>query len=240
MKNKIKDALEAAGIYFRFTKNLPVGMDWMRDVSRKINLGSPPVFFDVGANIGQTSRAFLGHFPNSTIHAFEPVSSTFSQLKQTCSHLKNISTHNYALGSTKGVAVIANTGNSLTNSLLRGPEPNQNVATESVQISTIDEFCETNSVDRIDILKSDTEGYDLHVLKGADRMLNERRISCLVCESTLDPNDRVHSPFLSMHDFLRGKGYECVAFYGLNNMFRTHRYGSYFDALFIDKSRMKG
>ena len=38
------------------------------------------VFFDVGANIGQTTLCALKNFPNATIYAFEPHEVTFAAL----------------------------------------------------------------------------------------------------------------------------------------------------------------
>jgi FkbM family methyltransferase len=40
---------------------------------------------------------------------------------------------------------------------------------ETVKLSTLDDYCEKNSIDRIDFLKMDVEGHELKVLKGAER-----------------------------------------------------------------------
>ena len=39
-----------------------------------------PTIFDIGANIGQTSLEMLDHFPNATIHCFEPIAEFFKEL----------------------------------------------------------------------------------------------------------------------------------------------------------------
>jgi len=48
--------------------------------------------------------------------------------------------------------------------------------------TTLDEFCETNKIDFIDLLKIDTEGHEWDVLLGARRMLSERRIQFIQFE----------------------------------------------------------
>lgn len=48
--------------------------------------------------------------------------------------------------------------------------------------STIDRFCDRNNLSGIDILKIDTEGFDLSVLKGARRLLEARRIKFIWVE----------------------------------------------------------
>ncbi|MHA7814292.1 MAG: FkbM family methyltransferase [Phycisphaerales bacterium] len=239
IKFKLKSVLESAGIYLRFTDNLPVGLDWKRDINQRMSLTTNPIFFDVGANVGQTSRALLKRFPKATIHAFEPVSTTFAKLEANCSGIHRINTHNFALGSTRSTSIITNADNSLINSIVRDQGTDSVGATETIEVYPLDEFCSANNITQIDVLKSDTEGYDLQVLKGAESMLDDHSISCVVCESTLDSNDSTHSSFIEIYDYLSPKGYQCAAFYDLNNMFRDHQFGSYFDALFIDKTWLK-
>ncbi len=41
---------------------------------------SKPIFFDVGANIGNYALELRRHFPNAEIYSFEPVKSTFAVL----------------------------------------------------------------------------------------------------------------------------------------------------------------
>ncbi len=45
-----------------------------------------------------------------------------------------------------------------------------------VRTDTIDNFCEENSVDSIDILKIDTEGSEIQVLEGSKKILNKTNI----------------------------------------------------------------
>ena len=47
---------------------------------------------------------------------------------------------------------------------------------QEVQIRTIDAFALEHKIDAIDFLKIDTEGYELNVLNGAERMLREKKI----------------------------------------------------------------
>lgn len=47
---------------------------------------------------------------------------------------------------------------------------------ETVQLTTLDHFCRTNGIRRIDLLKVDVEGHKPMVLKGAKEMLTGRRI----------------------------------------------------------------
>ncbi len=55
----------------------------------------------------------------------------------------------------------------------------------AVQIDTIDDYCERAGIDHIDILKSDTQGYDLEVLRSAGKMLSAGKIKLVYLESSL-------------------------------------------------------
>lgn len=47
---------------------------------------------------------------------------------------------------------------------------------EQVQIETLDSYCETRRVSRIDLLKLDAEGHELEILQGASSLLEQRAI----------------------------------------------------------------
>ena len=52
----------------------------------------------------------------------------------------------------------------------------------NVDVTTIDNYCRDYGIERIDILKSDTQGFDLEVLKGASRLLDQHRIHLVYVE----------------------------------------------------------
>jgi hypothetical protein len=51
-----------------------------------------------------------------------------------------------------------------------------------IRVSTVDEFCFSHNLDTIDVLKLDTEGCDLDVLKGAAGKLKSRKIKFVYTE----------------------------------------------------------
>ena len=51
-----------------------------------------------------------------------------------------------------------------------------------MHVDTIDDFCSANRIPKIDILKIDTEGFDLNVLKGAKQMLSRGQIAFIYTE----------------------------------------------------------
>jgi FkbM family methyltransferase len=143
-------------------------------------------FFDVGANIGQTTHKALRAFPSASVVSFEPHPATFAQLTANVAAEKRVATYNLALGSEAGEAVLHEYESSDLNSL--NPNSpyvarfNPGAKSIAVQVTTVDEFCAAHSIDRIDVLKVDTEGFDAMVLRGARGMLSRGAIKFVYTE----------------------------------------------------------
>lgn len=143
-----------------------------------------PIIFDVGANIGDYSKALADQFPNSSIYSFEPHPKTFSILRSNISN-KNVKLFNFALGEKKDTLTLydrADSNGSPFASLHKEAITdilNQETIEISVPVSTLDEFALENKISYIDFLKIDTEGNELSILKGAKKLLEECKIGCI-------------------------------------------------------------
>ncbi|HEV7743973.1 MAG TPA: FkbM family methyltransferase [Pyrinomonadaceae bacterium] len=152
-----------------------------------------PVVFDVGANIGDYSLCVKRHLPAAQIYAFEPALSTFQQLEKHLAAAGNGNIKPYNIGfsdAEKTVELHSYTIEGQEVSLLASidvRQPTQVVdvktsASERIQVQTIDRFCEVEGIERIEFLKLDVEGHELAVLRGAQRMLRDRRIKMIQFE----------------------------------------------------------
>jgi hypothetical protein len=63
------------------------------------------------------------------------------------------------------------------------------------------------------LLKIDTEGHDLEVLRGAHRMLSSSHIGIAVVECSANTDNRYHVQFSEMHAFMEGHNYRLFAIY---------------------------
>ena len=106
-----------------------------------------------------------------------------------------------------------------------------------VRIETLDNYCSKNGVDKVDILKSDTQGFDLHVLRGAQRLFDTNRIGLVLIEINFGPIYEGQSRFDEIYAFLSDRGFELVTFYELE--FRHHK-ASWTDALFVQPRYQAG
>ena len=132
------------------------------------------VVFDIGANVGYYSliaAPLVGS--EGRIYAFEPVSHQFGRLKDNASRngFCQILPYKLALSDKPGEAVIHldnefNTGAAS----LRPPGP-KNILDEIVTCVTLDDFVESEALERLDVIKIDVEGYEVPVLDGGRKTL---------------------------------------------------------------------
>ena len=71
------------------------------------------------------------------------------------------------------------------------------IVEHSTRCTTLDDFIKEQGIDTVTLLKIDTEGYDLNVLKGAVQAIAERRLHAIQFEF-IPANIATH---VSMRDF---------------------------------------
>ena len=83
----------------------------------------------------------------------------------------------------------------------------------TVPVITIDEFCEKQKITKIDVLKIDTQGFELEVLKGAQKSMKENKIGLLYFEVTFIDMYKDLPLFGELYNFAVNNGFELVAIY---------------------------
>jgi FkbM family methyltransferase len=200
--------------------------------------------FDVGANTGQTARTFLEYFPNSKIHSFEPTPSAYKVLASLAAiNAARLQAYPYALSSTTGEVKLYLHSESVTNSLLPDsseahkyqPEGTiEGKETVVVQTKTLDQFTKENNIQCIDLLKTDTQGFDLQVLKGAEDLLTQGKIKLVLCEVLFVSMYEDQAWFHEIYQFMLHHNYRLVNIYG--SVESSDGFASWADAMFIHES----
>jgi FkbM family methyltransferase len=152
------------------------------------NLKNPsPIFFDVGANKGEYTKLLRKHFNTSEIHSFEPNPVTFDLLKGNCSDEKEL--NNLGLGKERSVLELffdANNESSVqatsNKEILEVIAKTENINSVQVNVITLDLYCTEKGISSIDLLKIDTEGFELEVLEGAKDLLEKGKIKMIQFE----------------------------------------------------------
>jgi len=205
-----KTLFRRAGLDIRKRSSIPFGVDPYADIAA---LGSDiRIAFDVGANEGQTARKMLKAFPEAQIYSFEPVPSTFARLQASISDSNRFRAFNCAFGASSGTAEMTDGPVSGQNTMSLSAKPTAN--TVEVSINTVDKFAKAAQISNIDVLKIDTEGFEIPVLQGAEELLKRNAIRFVLAECEFEKNrDQPHGHFFDICDILTPLGYKIASLY---------------------------
>lgn len=221
MKRQIKTMAGKLGAHLYTDGSLPTGVHWLHDIRRAGVAGSGPLCFDVGANVGQTVAELRRAFPRAKIHAFEPFASPRKALIAATEADPQVTVVPLAMGSAAATITARPHTESLMSSLVDSSDDPSGLPAEAIRIDTIDRYCAEQRIGAIDILKTDTEGYDLEVLRGATGLLAGERVGFVFVEVTFLAHNRQNTPFTPVFDFLAGYGYR---FLGLYDTYPMHHF----------------
>lgn len=136
------------------------------------------VAFDIGANLGQYACR-LSRLVGSTgrVYCFEPVAENVKLLQRMVRllRLKNVEIAPYAVSDRDGEAeifipILARNVEIVTQATLDlqiTTAANVHIRSERVQTIRVDRIAEEQQIERLDVLKCDTEGHDAQVVRGA-------------------------------------------------------------------------
>jgi len=129
------------------------------------------VIVDIGANIGASCLYFSQNYPNADIIAFEPASEPYNLLTKNVEPYSNIRIYNFGLYSTNKTAIL-HKGNvdSVTSSIGNCTDCCSG-GTEQVTLKEIIAVFKEIGISNIDILKIDTEGCEIQLLKSLQNSL---------------------------------------------------------------------
>jgi len=145
------------------------------------------IVVDAGAANGVISIMLAEKFANSIIYAFEPVNSTFEELKKNIGNRKSIRVFNCGLGNSveKKEIHLAHriTSSSLFefNKQIKDEFLAQSVAkigSQMIEINTLDNLLPPN--EDVLLIKLDVQGHELEILKGAEKTL--KRTAVIITE----------------------------------------------------------
>ena len=138
------------------------------------------VVFDVGANVGFYSLYWALHLaPGGSVHAFEPVPSTFSWLRRNVA-LNNlegvIRANNFGLADeAKKVSMFMPGFTGSGAASMKNLHPEEATIEVEVRFDTLDEYFSANKLCRLDLVKADVEGSEMFVLRGGRKTIEQFR-----------------------------------------------------------------
>lgn len=166
-------------------------------------------FFDVGANIGYFSLLAKAVNPRLQVYSFEPLPQNIECLKK-----------NIALNPNFNIQIIekcVSDKNGTTEFMI--PPQNEcgwgRIAYRDLfdgtkilrDVITIDDFCHKNQIQKVDFLKIDVEGFEFHVLKGAEKLLSSPHAPHICIEMNTSCFEDMGVSITEIFQFLIDKNY---------------------------------
>lgn len=155
-----------------------------RLISLLISKNESQTIIDVGANVGNYATEVLTYNNKVNLFAFEPHPKTFKTLSDKAKKI-GFTAINKGCADTIGKLNFydyADNDGSEHATLLEGVFVdlyNNKTVVHEVEVTTLDQFIKETELERIDLLKIDTEGFEYNVMLGMKNSLAENKIKAI-------------------------------------------------------------
>lgn len=133
------------------------------------------VLLDIGANLGLIITYVLQQVPDAHVYAFEPGKKQADLLEKTLrrnTHLSSVILDRRALSDSNGTAkFFVHPSRDYAKDGLRDTKRGEPATSVSVETVTLDAWWEQQGRPHVDVIKMDTEGAELMIIRGATKVL---------------------------------------------------------------------
>ena len=132
----------------------------------------PKVVVDIGANVGATALYFYSAWPEADFHCYEPARDCYTCLAGNVADFGNIHTYPYGLyDSNREVTLFHGFEQPAQNSVVAYAGTTEQ--SETIKLVAADEEMTSRGIDEISVLKLDTEGCEVAILKNLGKRLGK-------------------------------------------------------------------
>lgn len=172
------------------------------------------VCFDVGGNVGNYSKDLLTEL-NCKVYAFEPLSSSYEELALLSKkYPEKLIPFRVALGDFNGDAVIEAKEEKSEKASINIQSETKGRIKEKILVTTLDTFVKQHSIERIDFIKIDTEGFEREVIEGMQETLSRIKPRYIQFEFNIGQLERGYT-VLDLHKLLNGYSFYRLLPHGL-------------------------
>lgn len=172
---------------------------------------------DIGAHHGWFFHCWQDWHPAAHIHAFEPFPESFEAMVRNYGEDPRVRFNQLALGDTEGsLPLNILTESKVSNSFLdpraetwrRVGYATGAIDRLSVPVTTVDAYVRAQQIERIYLVKIDVQGYELHVLRGAEQSL--QKIDHIFVEAGIQRLYEGAPSFADVFEFLSERGFHLM------------------------------
>ena len=200
------------------------------------------IIMDVGAYKGLWTSIYLKKYPKIIAYLIEPHQESFINLKKKFSGQSNVNLFKVGFSNVNGSKEVNVNSKAYTNSLLElHPEAPtswkknkfEHLYQEIVETITLKDFVYKNNIKRINVLKLDIQGYESRVLKGAEKLLNDRLIDIVVLEVIVAPTYKDQSKISEIFKIFDENDYKLYGIYDIEKNSKRDKIQQ-FDVIFYN------
>lgn len=227
--SKSKKSFRKLRKYFKKNKNIPLTVvDNYINAPDKQHIGDmrlmfreflkkdlkPDYILDVGAHSTEWIRMYMEFFPASTAYLIEPLAEMKDKLEKFCIDYPGSKYFLNGAGSKEGKLYLTTKVSLEGASFLLKENKNliKNNFQREIDIITIDGLIEKNEIEIPDIVKLDVQGFELEVLKGAEKLFGKTEV--FILEVSLFEYVKGTPIFSEVISFMSERGYEVYDFPG--------------------------
>ena len=200
------------------------------DFLKSLKLRNLDIIIDIGAHEGEMQSFFLKNFNVKKIISFEASEINFLKLKKKVEYNKrkfiksNILIENFALGKEREKKIFkqfVETSSSTFSDininskyfkkkfqLLNKKKKDGFFEEKQIQLMPLNEYLENNKIDKIDILKIDTEGYEFEILQGLKNQI--KVVDIIFFEHHYDDMINKSYTYSDIHNLLKKNNFEKI------------------------------
>jgi FkbM family methyltransferase len=149
---------------------------FLKNISEKFKLEEIETIFDIGSLNGIESVKFTEKIKNCVVHTFEPNLESYKNVILSTEGIDNIYVHNLGVSNFNGKSDFYITYDNMGASSLLEPsilqKTGSNVSKTEVDVIKLDDWCQKNKINKIDLLWMDVQGSELNIFKGMGNLLN--------------------------------------------------------------------
>jgi len=144
------------------------------------------IVLDIGANQGNYTENVIKYNSMTKVYAFEPHPVTWIKLRDRFRDSPSVVIVNQGMSNESGSLMLydyrdrnGSSHASLFSDVITDIHSCDDAFSHLVELTTLDKFSDENNIQEICLLKIDVEGNELKVLKGAQRLIKEKRINAI-------------------------------------------------------------
>ena len=197
------------------------------------------VYFDVGANLGDSILRFKKININSSIHSFEPTPQLSNKLSEKYNLDKNVVINNCGVAETNGKSkfysykynrinsfIQVDESSKFSKSRIMASKSNKEEFEEVIDVDTtsVDIYCEENNINEVDFIKIDTQGSEEKCLQGMQKLLSKEKISIIELELIIGFGYKKNFTFYDYEKYLNKNNYKLIAIDTAGNVISYSNY----------------